>query len=509
MEKIISNVKEKKWYIIATILFFILAIFLNTPFRYEVSNKIKLVHMFIWLLIFLASMFFIIFILDKKANEKTFLKMASILGVFIIVLTPLCNPCDEYSHLFRAVMISQGNFYDQVDENGNIGGYVPENYPKFIKDRVTGIKEILSDTATLTESLSKEKAFFPITYFSSTVPTAHCIPAVGILIARLLRLGIVPIVWTGRLFSYIFYVAFSYLAIKNMKYYKSIMFIVATIPISLWVAGSISIDPILSASCFLFISICLKYYWSDKKLKISKKDICLIFFTGLMILTNKYLAYSPILLLFFIIPKECFANKKQYILMIFFAIILSVLCVLWQFKLLNMFEYTEDRNGNVNQKEQIRYIISNVGSSSRTMINAMQTKSSIYSVKFTHLSTMIFIEKSIGFVIVLGAILEKNKLIEKNKKRRKLSIYTFILFIILLAVSLLALYLSFTPVGDKEIQGYQARYLIPILVLLLIPLANIFNVQNNIKNYERKIVYFMFIANLDIILGVLINSFNI
>ncbi len=506
MDKILKSIKEKKGYIIATIIFFVLSIFLSDPFKNETSNKI--IYMFLWFFIFLLSIAFVIFVLNKKADEKTFLKMAGTLGITIIVLMPIFNPYDEPAHFFRGVMISQGNFYDQVDENGNIGGYVPENYSEFFSKAIN-IKEIVNNPGILKETFSKEKTFFPMIYCSSAVPTAHCVPALGILVAKILNLGIIFSVFLGRLFDYIFYVAFAYLAIKNMKYYKSIMFIVATIPISLWVAGGISIDPILSASSFLFVSICLKYYWDEGNVKISKKDIFLLFFTGAMILTNKYLAYSPILLTFFIIPRKSFVNMKRYILTISLACIMSILCGLWQLDLLNKFEYKEDRNGNVDQKQQIQYIKSNIDDSSRTMLNAMQNMGTIHSINFTYKNNISFIKETTGLVIILGAILEKNKFIKNRKKKNKLSVYLFVLFLITLALSLLALYLSFTPVGESTIKGYQTRYLVSMLILLLIPLANVVNVKNNIKNYEQKIVYFMFLANLDLILGVLVDVFKV
>lgn len=200
---------------------------------------------------------------------------------------------------------------------------------------------------------------------------------------------------------------------------------------------------------------------------------------------------------------------KRYILTISLACIMSILCGLWQLDLLNKFEYKEDRNGNVDQKQQIQYIKSNIGDSSRTMLNAMQNMGTIHSINFTYKNNISFIKETTGLVIILGAILEKNKFIKNRKKKNKLSVYLFVLFLITLALSLLALYLSFTPVGESTIKGYQTRYLVSMLILLLIPLANVVNVKNNIKNYEQKIVYFMFLANLDLILGVLVDVFKV
>ena len=83
------------------------------------------------------------------------------------------------------------------------------------------------------------------------------------------------------------------------------MFIVATLPIVLYVGGSVSLDPIINGSTFLFISICLKYYFeAEENTYITKKDIILLIITAIFIVTNKYLTYTPIVLLFFLIPKK-------------------------------------------------------------------------------------------------------------------------------------------------------------------------------------------------------------
>ena len=93
-------------------------------------------HIVIWVIIFIVSIIFILFGLDG-ADEKTFLKLVLIVTVLYIFITPFPHYYDEWSHFFRAVLISQGDFYDDINEVGEIGGYVVPNLKAFLFKKTT------------------------------------------------------------------------------------------------------------------------------------------------------------------------------------------------------------------------------------------------------------------------------------------------------------------------------------------------------------------------------------
>ena len=139
---------------------------------------------------------------------------------------------------------------------------VSENYTKFINNRVN-VKSLFSDTSSLKENFNGEKVFYANKYLSSTIPIDHMVAAIGIFIGLVLNLNVYAVIILARIFTLAFYIVFSYYAIKNMKYYKSCMFLIATLPVGLWLAGSVSLDPILHGAILLFTSICLKYFFDD------------------------------------------------------------------------------------------------------------------------------------------------------------------------------------------------------------------------------------------------------
>lgn len=471
------------------------------------SGTIKIVNIATWIGIYILSLIFIIFFMGK-ADEKTFLKFTICFSIIYIFINPFFHPYDENNHFFRALLISQGNFYDELNENKEIGGYVPTNYLDFVSTPIT-IKTLLTDKSPLENSFNEERYFMSNIYFSSTVPTGHFLPAIGIFIGNLINLNGIFTIYLGRLMTYVFYIVCSYLSIKNLKYYKSTMFIIATLPIALYLAGSVHLDPIISGSCFLFISICLKYYFqNDEEGYITKIDIILLIISAIFIITNKYLTFTPLVLLFFLIPRKKFKTKKAYTLMIVASVIIGILCVLWQFYLLDMFPYVEDRNGNVNQKEQIQFILENPIYAARVLLNEFLKASNMQQSRFTYIDSISVIGNLTGILVVFGAILDKNKFNSNIKKKNIISIILAIFYIITLFISILALYLSFTPVGQSYVEGYQIRYSTPILILFMIPIANCFNIKNEMKNYEKNIVFFMLIVNLNLILAIVNNIFT-
>lgn len=474
------------------------------------SPKIITAQILVWFILFIFSAIFMLYGAEE-INEKTFLKLAVILGIFFIVCTPAFHEFDECNHYFRALMISEGDFIDDFNEDGEFGGVIPVNFDKFLlgykEDGGIRLKNIFTNTASFFETYSDTKEFVKNVYFSSTLPIGHIIPAVGIFITRLFGMSVYSTIISGRLMVYILYCFFGYLTLKNLKYYKSVFFAVITVPISFWLAGTIHLDPTLNISCLLFASICLKYMMDkDENSYITKFDLIMLVISAVLIITCKYLVSIPILVMFFFIPKKKFKSLKGYIAFIIFAIVLGVSLIGWQFWMLDRYPYIEDRNGHVDQQEQIEYIKDNLGKTATMFIRTLQRELCVWLHNFSYEGVISSVASSTGLILVVSAILEKNKN-EDLKKNKVFNIIAFLIFFIVIALGELALYLSFTPVGKSNVEGYQSRYVISPIILCLIPLANIFNIKNDIKDYDKKLIFVILLANINLILSGIMRSF--
>lgn len=473
------------------------------------NENIKIVNIIIWILVLIIALLVVVF-LDGKLDEKNFLKIALFAGILSLIFIPYPHLLDEGTHFFRSYLIANGSFYD-VKVDDEIGGMVSENYTKFINDKVN-IKALFSDTSSLKENFNNEKVFYANKYLSSTIPIDHMIAAIGIFIGLVLKLNVYAVIILARICTLAFYIVFSYYAIKNMKYYKSCMFLIATLPVGLWLAGSVSLDPILHGAILLFTSICLKYFFDDnEESKIKIADIALIFITASMIISVKYLAYTPLLLLFFLIPKNKFKNTKQYILVITAAALVAILIVIWQFWMLNEFKYVEDRNAAdfVDIGLQIEHILENPVDFIRMFASTIISSLPIHFADFSLYSAIPKVGGCASIILILAAILEKDKYsIKDNKKKIWPILLIAFIFLSTLIIIYLAEYLAYTPVGAGFIKGFQVRYFIPLLILLCIMIGEIMQTVNNIKDYEKKLLFIVFVLNLNNILGVIYHLFK-
>lgn len=473
-------------------------------------NNCNLLQILLWLILFVSCSIYLLFFINETIDEKAFLGLAILLGTFFIIYTPIFHNFDEWDHFFRVILTSQGQLNYETNENGIIGGTIPDNINKYLEvykgNKGISLKNILVNDSVFSEKYSTNYSFVDNKYFSTRLPIAHIIPAIGTIIGRYLFNNIFLSIILGRLSVYIFYCTICYLAIKNIKYYKSLFFVIATTPIAFWISGTINVDPILNAASLLFISICLKYITDESTAHITIIDLVLLSISAIFLIVTKFIVGLPILILFFWIPPKKFKSFKVYIGFIIFAIILGSILMIWQMNILEKYPIVEDRNENVNSSAQLEHIKNAPIAFIRLFINEMQQAGCIWLNNFSYDGIISGISNSTGFILIIVALLEKNKstIIKKNKF---LNIVSVIIFFIIMFGSMLAMYLNFTSVGKNIIEGFQMRYLIFPMILLLIPLSNIINIDNKIKNYDKILIFIMLIMNIDLILGELVKAF--
>ena len=167
----------------------------------------------------------------------------------------------------------------------------------------------------------------------------------------------------------------------------------------------------------------------------------------------------------------------------------------------------EDRNGNVDVTSQIEFIKNNPIFVIRIFTNNIVEKGFVWLNNFSYDGILEGVSNSTGLLLIIPAILEKNK----NEKLGKSKIFkwlSFFIFTTILIADLGMMYLSFSQVGSGNIEGFQNRYLISPMILLLIPFSNLFKIKNEIKDYEKKLVFIILIMNIDLILGEIVKAFS-
>lgn len=169
--------------------------------EYEDSSS-KVFSIILWFFVFILAIIFVLYGLDS-ADEKTFLKLTLCITILYVFVIPFPHYLDEGAHFFRAVLISQGDFYDEIDDNGEIGGYVFENFPDYVFKGLT-LKNFSENLLPTGDLFSENKIFFPFKYFSSTIPLGHTISALGLLIGNIINLNSYLTIYLARLLLYVF-----------------------------------------------------------------------------------------------------------------------------------------------------------------------------------------------------------------------------------------------------------------------------------------------------------------
>lgn len=459
---------------------------------------------FCWGIIILASYLFVLFM--GQADEKSFLALSVLLGWLFIVINPFVHVLDEATHFFRAFGISQ---FDLLNEtvDGQIGSYMPSNFMEILQYKLS-IKSFALNPQFWLQKFDETEVFYVNPYASSIIPMNHFVGAVGVILSKIFRMNVLGTVLTGRMTVYIYYTVVSYWAIKNTKYYKSLFFMLTTLPIVQWLAGSYSTDPVLIANTLLFVSICFKYRFSDTTHKILKKEIVLLMFLGASVASVKYCIYAPVLLVFFLIPKECFKNKKEYKTTVALAVGVIFLVILCQLGLLQKFPFKEDRIADVDTIGQVKFMLNNVGFSIKNFMEYFVSNVCMHLQRLHYDSTLDPISNVLSMWCVFAAMIAPDKYSFKTRKDKRIFLIIDIVVVALVCMMVMAaLYVGYTPVGSSGIKGLQTRYFLPILIFVMHGLS-LCEFRNESATYTKTVVFVVEIALLLCLTGTMSMMFN-
>jgi len=456
-------------------------------------------------IIFIVLLSFYIFIhvykKIKKMNikkEKIFLFLGISLGlVFTFINIPLAK-YDEHAHFWRAYELSCGIIKSGTQELPNsIFNIIIDNDGNYHIEEKTSysyLKEMLNIELNRTEknmnTVGATATLSPFSYIPQTL---------GCLIGNILNLKPIITVYLARISNLSFYIGIIYIAIKIMpkEKWKEVIMLIALFPMSLIIAASVSPDVTIISLSILLVSYIL--YLKFKKEKINLIDCAIMIILNLIVSMSK-IVYIPMALLYFIIPKEKFTNKKQRILLFLITLLVFVgTYFIWQ----------NIATGGVtiirtSTTEQIYFTLSNIMRDVYTGINTIYKFSSDYY--FTMIGgwntqpIIVIIFSIILFITVFGK--NNNEIDEQDnvklEKREKILISIAVLISALLIF--VGLYIPWTRACFTYVEGVQGRYFLPVLLpLILILEKNKF--FYDIKNKNNILMYLIVLMYIPIFIN--------
>ncbi len=473
-----ESILNKKY--ISLYLIFILATFFSMmTLRNYAAPKLEI-------LIFIVVAILGIFLINYHSlnNGKNLFKVAFIailcFGLICACFMPLFDACDEEEHFERAFLTSQGDFFPTYQNNSFSS---IQSVVVLIDNRPLTVFETGVDTQAINyTSTSYHSAFAQNPFFG------YLAQGLGILIACILSLNQIWMLWLARAFNVLLYAILGAYAVKKTPVGKHLFLVMACIPLAIYQISSASIDATILGLSLVAIAYLFSLIKTNKK--VTNKQIAIYTILCLLLGLCK-VTYFAFIFLILLIPKDNFEKKKQYLFGILSVVILAIIAVLWSKYyatpgMLHSYRLDYMVQHNVNSTAQVGYLLSHPSQIVIAINFALNNLGYILSSLFTfsyphegHMHNSDFISPI--YQLFLGALIFLYPL--KEKFSRNFRIASLAIVILVYIGTFMIQLLTWTPVGSIYTEGIQARYFLPLFILL----PFIFNFNDKLDLDAKKI----------------------
>ena len=437
-----------------------------------------------------------IYAVEKALSvEKLFIIVAISCGIAIAIVNPFGQEPDGWIHFLRTVDVSYGNITAPWFNNAHESGY--NRLPANINDLAFKVIEPSAGEGwsylqnLIKMKFSEETILVP---GDTAYTSLYYLPqALGTLLGRTLGMNIYLCMILARVFNLLGYVVLTYWALKLMPLYKNLFAVIALLPMTIYQAASYSPDALLMGICFLFTAICFYYAFGEKEILTWRNVIILGVLLALMF-TCKYI-YVCLGLLAFLIPKRKFGSTlnywKSFGIAVLPFILVMVVCFLLGAGGAEIATENELVVGPA-QMTQFEYVKAHPLVLVKALVKSLITYFDMYVQYLNTLGWLNYPLKVFQPIIpcfMVGIACLDTEGIKKSIKTSH-KVLCFFTGCITVAVSMIGLYLMdniANPVGAGIILGYQTRYAIPCLVLLLMVFGSK-KVENRIPRFSLKVL---------------------
>jgi len=450
----------------------------------------------------LAALLLSIFLLSiialrrfKDQVHKAFLITVIPIGLMMVVIFPPFDQLDEIEHFPRAFEISEGRFLNQ-SINHELGNYLPASLFETM-DKVRYVHQQGYKYSIVNEAfgikLNPETRVFKRNYAAAYPPLVYIPQSLGIIAGKTLFQSPLLLMYFGRIFNLLAYIALIYMALKIVPVKKTLFYGLALIPMAIIQASSLSADAVINSTALLFVSYILHLSYGRVE-TVKTRNIMILLILGLFITLSK-VVYFPMLLLFLLIPCNKFKNKKDYFSRFAFVLAVCVSCfIVWNLLNISNLSVPDLRGGaGVSPKDQVKFVLSHPLRYTKIIVDTVLTEGPTQLVfmvgkvatNYSYSAPGIVVNGFIFLLILLGIINNAEDVKLNNRKiDRLIFLATFLAVLVLIYT---ALYVVFTNVGAPVIAGIHGRYFIPIAALFFLSLSRL-----KLLNFNRDMNFLVF-----------------
>lgn len=462
---------------------------------------------------------------------KIYPVIALTLGIVYIALIPAFETPDEHTHFNTAYLISDeiiGNDYNpqiSTDETGKTilirdARYVDANFPdSSFPNRIdtSQYESFMNSFGTIDKS--QDITVRAIWKTSSDGYYMYFLPAVGITIARVQGMNFSWVYAFGAMLNMLLYVAMTTYAINKMPFGKRVLFVISFLPITLQQASSFSYDCIVIACCMVVCAQAFFLKYGDRStrrswkwnieipvVRVSITELLMYVFCAFCLLNVKRGVYIIIFLLPIIlcVNRNWFAGRKKYIsiLVISVIVVLAVLYIVFFGGYDRIVAFLWGVPQNIREVN---------GVSGVAPIEYIQNPSRLFSLlknyiisEKTHIFNQlgggvlgfyrIFITKKIVAFNLLLLLLSMIRYREENYVFSVGNrIFAFLIGLAPVVITFLAMLLYWTFPWDTKVEGFQGRYIIPTLQIMMLSFGGWKKIR--IPNVDNLFIIFMTISS--------------
>jgi uncharacterized membrane protein len=312
----------------------------------------------------------------------------------------------------------------------------------------------------------KPEAF---TGFHNTVvypPISYIPQVVGIWLTRPLGVSTLAMMYAGRVLNLLCWASLVFFAIRLMPVQKWVVVLIGLMPMSVFIAASLSSDPLTNGMSMLFVAMVAQACLSKQDgITMFKKIGMALLCMGIAIAK---IVYCPLIALVLLIPAERLGGLKRKIIFCMTAVgCAAIIAVIWSYCIKGALV----THGSIDPPAQVSFILHNPATFLLVVIDTINNDWIRYSFELVGvlgwLDTILprWIYFSYPAITILVAILSGSDGRKLSTKGRVMLLAVCLISVILVETSL---FIIWTKPGARIISGVQGRYFIPLLVPLLL-----------------------------------------
>ncbi len=416
----------------------------------------------------------------KLRPDMIFVILGSLFGIAFVFLTPPFQAPDEYEQFYRAVHVGQGEWL-AIKEGKRVGGYLPESIAitgAKVANGIAGHPEIQLAWEDIWNFLNfplndEKRIFYNFPNMGLYSPVPFFPQSIGIAFARAWDASPLVMLYAGRLSNLAVWLAIVMISIRWLPMFQWVFVLLALMPMSLFMASSVSADVATNALGFLWTSLILHLSFSTRPVSFSKWG--LLFGVGWLLILTKH-AYISLLFLILMIPKHRRLTLRYYwVFLTVFGVSSLITFLAWSEVIRDLFVPANPAETNISIEGQTAYIFNNTWMylqiAAQTLISSWSGLAHEFVGVLGWLDTPLDpkVVKLYWGILVFVAVIDFRERLVVSFFQKGIVLITLLGSC---AIVITSAYLKWNSVGKPWIDGLQGRYFIPLAPLLFLLLYN-------------------------------------